>query len=52
MLDEEVTDPAVGALRLNYEAWHYEWGGPTGGRCKAPDCATKFYPACGKPNCK
>ena len=52
MLDEEVTDPAVGALRLNYEAWHYEWGGPTGGRCKAPDCATRYYPACGKPNCK
>jgi hypothetical protein len=51
MLDEEVTDSTVGALRLNYEAWHFEWGGPTGGRCKDPDCATRHYPACGKPNC-
>lgn len=51
MLDEEVTDSTVGALRLNYEAWHFEWGGPTGGRCKDPECATRHYPACGKPNC-
>ena len=44
LLDEALTNDVVGARRLNYEAWHYEWGGPTSCRCKAPDCANDFWP--------
>jgi hypothetical protein len=51
MLDEEVTNSAVGGMRLNYEAWHYEWGGPTACRCKAPECADKHWPPTGRPKC-
>lgn len=52
MLDEAVTNEVVGGRRLNYEAWHYEWGSTLGCRCKAPECANKFWPPLGKPNCK
>jgi hypothetical protein len=44
-LDEAIT--AAGGRRLNYEAWHYEWGGTTKSRCAYPDC-DKFWP----PTCK
>lgn len=27
-----------GGSRLTYEAWHFEWGGPTGSRCTGADC--------------
>ncbi len=51
-LDEALTNPTVGAVRLNYEAWHYEFGRyeTTGKncRCVAPACNDKFWP----PNCK
>lgn len=51
MLDEAVTNDVVGGRRLNYEAWHYEWGSNTDCRCKDPECANKFWPPVGKPNC-
>jgi hypothetical protein len=47
LLDEAVTNDSVGAQRLNYEAWHFEWGGQVKAgdcRCKAPECAQKFFP--------
>lgn len=38
MLDEELDK--VGAYRLSYEAWHYEWrDDPPKNRCKAADCS-------------
>lgn len=51
-LDEIMTNPTVGAVRLNYEMWHFEFG-LTGAaakncRCVAPDCADKHWP----PMCK
>ena len=50
MMDEEMTNEAVGASRLTYEAWHYEWGeSGSGSRCKAPDCAANHWPVTGKP---
>jgi len=47
LLDEAMTNDKVLAQRLNYEAWHYEWGGPVRDddcRCKAPECQQKFWP--------
>ena len=44
LLDEALTNDTVGARRLNYEAWHYEWDGPTSCRCKAPACADDHWP--------
>ena len=44
LLDEALTNDTVGAKRLNYEAWHYEWGGPSACRCKAPECQNDFWP--------
>jgi hypothetical protein len=44
LLDEALTNDTVGAKRLNYEAWHYEWGGPSKCRCKAPACANDYWP--------
>ena len=52
MLDEAVTNEEVGGRRLNYEAWHYEWGTSMGCRCKDPECAEKFWPPLGKVNCE
>lgn len=49
MLDEEVTNADVGGSRLNFEAWHYEWGTTTASRCKAPNCANDHWPVTGKP---
>jgi hypothetical protein len=49
LLDEEATNPDVGASRLTFEAWHYEWTEETSSRCKAPDCAEKYWPVTGKP---
>jgi D-alanyl-D-alanine dipeptidase len=49
LLDEDVTNPAVGGSRLNFEAWHYEWTTDTRSRCKAPDCAANHWPVAGKP---
>jgi hypothetical protein len=51
MLDEAVTNDVVGGRRLNYEAWHYEWGTTTGCRCKHPECDQKWWPPRGTPNC-
>jgi hypothetical protein len=51
MLDEAVTNDQVGGRRLNYESWHYEWGTSMGCRCKDPECADKFWPPLGRPNC-
>ena len=48
MLDQELD--AAGAVRLSYEAWHYEWdANPPKNRCKAGDCAAKFWPLPCKP---
>lgn len=33
-----LTNDTVGAKRLNFEAWHFEWGGPTGCRCVGESC--------------
>ena len=34
-LVDAITSDKVGAVRLNYEMWHFEWGGMlTGCRCK------------------
>jgi len=47
LLDDALTNAQVGAVRLNYEPWHYEWGGTSGGstcRCKGPDCNASFWP--------
>lgn len=44
LLDEALTNDTVGARRLDFEAWHYEWNGPTDCRCQAPDCANEFWP--------
>jgi hypothetical protein len=49
LLDQEVTNPDVGGRRLNFEAWHYEWGTTTGSRCVDPDCANNHWPVRGKP---
>ena len=50
-LVDVLTSSKVGALRLNYEAWHFEWGaGYTGCRCKGADCNDKHWPvACDGP---
>lgn len=52
MLDEAVTNDVVGGRRLNYEAWHYEWGTSNRCRCKHPECDQKWYPPEGKLNCE
>ena len=49
MLDADVTNPDVGGSRLTFEAWHYEWTDETRSRCKAPDCAKRYWPIPGKP---
>ena len=44
-LVDALTNPTVGALRLNYENWHFEWGGAiTGCRCRGDDCNKNHYP--------
>ena len=53
MLDEALTNDVVGAQRLNYEAWHYEWGGAVRDddcRCKAPECQQRFWPPTCRPS--
>ena len=51
-LDEIMTNPSVGAVRLNCEMWHFEFGltgaATTNCRCVAPACADKHRP----PLCK
>jgi hypothetical protein len=51
LLDRALTNSDVGAKRLNYEAWHYEWGGPDYCRCKYPDCGDKHWPPTGSGGC-
>ena len=51
LLDKAVTNAKVGGKRLDYEAWHYEWGGGDSCRCVAPDCADKHWPPTGSPSC-
>lgn len=48
LMDDEATNPEVGAKRLTYEAWHYEWG-PNASGCRAPECASRYWPPTGKP---
>jgi hypothetical protein len=45
-LDEIMTNSTVGAVRLNYEMWHFEFGHPNARncRCVAPICADKHWP--------
>lgn len=56
LLDEALTNDVVGAQRLNYEAWHFEWGGAVRAddcRCKAPECQEKFWPpSCTPAGCR
>lgn len=47
LLDEALTNDTVGARRLNFEAWHYEWGGTTDCRCKGAECEKYWPPGCG-----
>lgn len=49
LLDEEATSPEVGARRLDFEAWHFEWGTTAGSRCVHPDCADNHWPPTGSP---
>ena len=44
-LVDALTNDSVGAVRLNYEGWHFEWGGAfTSCRCKGDDCNDKHWP--------
>jgi len=43
-LVDALTNDKVGAVRLNYEGWHFEWGGPTHCRCKGDDCNDNHWP--------
>lgn len=49
LLDRILTNPTVGAKRLNYEAWHYEWGGPDNARCVYPHCMQDHWPPLCRP---
>ncbi|TBR23810.1 hypothetical protein EPO15_05260 [bacterium] len=49
LLDQEATSAEVGAHRLDFEAWHYEWGTTAGSRCVHPDCADNHWPPDGSP---
>jgi hypothetical protein len=48
LMDDEATSPDVGAKRLRYEAWHYEFG-PSASGCVSPNCAANYWPLTGKP---
>lgn len=48
LMDEEATSDAVGARRLDFEAWHFEWG-PNAHGCRAPECADRHWPPVGHP---
>lgn len=48
IMDEAATNPTVGARRLRYEAWHFEWG-PSAAGCVHPDCGDKHWPPTGRP---
>jgi hypothetical protein len=44
-LVDALTNEKVGAVRLNFEGWHFEWGGTlTGCRCKGADCNDNHWP--------
>ncbi len=44
-LVDVLTNAQVGGVRLNYENWHFEWGGAlTGCRCKGADCNDHHWP--------
>jgi hypothetical protein len=44
-LVDAMTGDKVGAVRLNYEGWHFEWGGAiTTCRCKGAECNDKHWP--------
>lgn len=50
LLTDIATAEAVGARRLNYEAWHFEWDPSyTDARCAGDDCQ-RYWPLTGKPN--
>ena len=49
----ELMDKLVGATggwRLDFEAWHYEWGGAHDCRCQGDGCK-RFYPPTGHQRC-
>jgi hypothetical protein len=48
LMDQEATSAEVGAKRLTFEAWHFEWG-PKATGCRAPDCADRYWPPVGHP---
>lgn len=52
--DGEAAGAAVGAIRLDYEAWHYEWGSPYSScRCKNPtECAESGEPGGSPRECR
>lgn len=37
-----MTGPRVGARRLDFEAWHFEWNSPYGCRCTGRECDAIF----------
>jgi len=44
-LVDAITGDKVGAVRLNYEMWHFEWNSAiTGCRCKGDDCNNNHWP--------
>lgn len=49
LLDELATGDAAGGRRLDFEAWHYEWGTTAGSRCRHPACADEHWPPTGSP---
>jgi len=50
LLNEAATSAEVGAKRLDYEAWHFEWGGGDKCRCSGSDC-DKITPLDGSVRC-
>lgn len=53
LMDELATDASVGAVRLTFEAWHYEWGSPyTSCRCTSRQDCARYWPPKGDKNCQ
>lgn len=51
LIDAELTNDDVGARRLTYEAWHFEWGASefsSGSLCKGDVC-DRYWPVTGVP---
>lgn len=53
LMDEMMTDASVGAVRLTFESWHYEWGSPyTTCRCNSRQDCARYWPPKGDQNCQ